>query len=639
MHVFTWNAHRSDRLQVNCRMFRQYDVVIVGAGHAGCEAAAAAANMGSSVLLITMNLQTIAQMSCNPAMGGIAKGQIVREIDAMGGYSGIVSDKSMIQFRMLNRSKGPAMWSPRSQNDRMLFASTWREMLENTPNVDFYQDTVKSIIIKNGRAAGVVTGLGHSIESKTVVVTTGTFLNGVIHIGEKQFGGGRVAEKAATGITEQLVQLGFESDRLKTGTPPRVDGRSLDYSRMEEQRGDEEITGFSFTKTQKPSRQKSCWITYTNAQVHDLLKTGFDRSPMFTGRIGGTGPRYCPSIEDKINRFSERDRHQLFVEPEGWNTIEIYVNGFSTSLPEEIQVKALRLVPGFENVKVFRPGYAIEYDYFPPTQLSYSLETRIIENLFLAGQVNGTTGYEEAACQGLMAGINAHQKCKGLAPIILKRSEAYIGVLIDDLITKGTEEPYRMFTSRAEFRTLLRQDNADLRLTEISYKAGLATQQRMNAVREKKEGVAQIKKLLSLHSVDQDSVGAYLESIGSAPLPQKQKISQLLLRPKVELVSMMKAAPEVNDLLRTFSSDTIQQAEIQLKYDVYIEKEKELVLRMGQLESLAIPGNFDYDRIAALSNEALQKFKKIRPETLGQASRISGVNPSDVQILMVYMGR
>ncbi len=620
-------------------MFRKYDVIVIGAGHAGCEAAAAAANMGSSVLLITMNLQTIAQMSCNPAMGGIAKGQIVREIDAMGGYSGIVSDRSMIQFRMLNRSKGPAMWSPRSQNDRMLFASTWREMLENTPNVDFYQDMVKSIIIRNGKAAGVVTGLGHSIESHCVVVTSGTFLNGVIHIGEKQFGGGRVAEQAATGITEQLVGLGFESDRLKTGTPPRVDGRSLDYSKMEEQKGDEEIVGFSFLDTPKPIQQKSCWITDTHPQVHELLKTGFDRSPMFTGRIGGTGPRYCPSIEDKINRFSERDRHQLFVEPEGWNTIEIYVNGFSTSLPEEVQVSALRLVPGFENVKVFRPGYAIEYDYFPPTQLSYSLETRLIENLFFAGQVNGTTGYEEAACQGLMAGINAHQKSRGLTPVILKRSEAYIGVLIDDLITKGTEEPYRMFTSRAEFRTLLRQDNADLRLTEISYKAGLASQERMDRVREKKEGVESIKKMLSSNSIDQEAAGVYLESISSAALPQKQKISQLLLRPNVELEGLKNNVPAVYELVKGYSSEALQQAEIQLKYDVYIEKEKELVQRMGQLESLAIPGNFDYDRIAALSNEALQKFKKIRPETLGQASRISGVNPSDVQILMVYMGR
>ena len=460
-------------------MFPEYDVIVAGAGHAGCEAAAAAANLGSKVLLITMNLQTIAQMSCNPAMGGIAKGQIVREIDAMGGYSGIVTDKSMIQFRMLNRSKGPAMWSPRAQNDRMLFSTTWREMLEQTPNLDFYQDTVKALLIKDDRACGVVTSLGHEIKAKSVVITSGTFLNGVIHIGEKRFGGGRVAEKAATGITEQLVSVGFESNRLKTGTPPRVDGRSLNYSVMEEQKGDDEITGFSFLDTPKPIKQRSCWITYTSQEVHDLLKTGFDRSPMFTGRIEGTGPRYCPSIEDKINRFAERERHQLFVEPEGWNTIEIYVNGFSTSLPEEVQYAALRKVKGFENARFFRPGYAIEYDYFPPTQLKYSLETKIISNLFFAGQINGTTGYEEAACQGLMAGINAHQKVRELEPLILKRSEAYIGVLIDDLISKGTEEPYRMFTSRAEFRTLLRQDNADFRLTEMSYRLGLASEERM----------------------------------------------------------------------------------------------------------------------------------------------------------------
>src|SRR4051812_15421203 len=467
-------------------MFPVYDVIVVGAGHAGCEAAAAAANLGSKVLLVTMNMQTIAQMSCNPAMGGIAKGQIVREIDAMGGYSGIVTDLSMIQFRMLNLSKGPAMWSPRAQNDRMLFAATWREMLEKTPNVDFYQDMVRSLIIKDGRACGVVTGLGHEIPSKSVVITSGTFLNGIIHIGEKQFGGGRVAEKAATGITEQLVEFGFESDRLKTGTPPRIDGRSLDYSKMEEQKGDEEMVGFSYTDTKKPTEQRSCWITYTSQKVHDILKTGFDRSPMYTGRIEGVGPRYCPSIEDKINRFAERERHQLFVEPEGWNTVEIYVNGFSTSLPEEVQYAALRQVAGFENVRIFRPGYAIEYDYFPPTQLTHSLETKLIENLFFAGQINGTTGYEEAACQGLMAGINAHQKINNLAPVSLKRSEAYIGVLIDDLVSKGTDEPYRMFTSRAEYRTLLRQDNGDLRLTELSYKLGLASQERMEKVIKKR---------------------------------------------------------------------------------------------------------------------------------------------------------
>src|ERR1700754_2479226 len=490
-------------------MFPQYDVIVVGAGHAGCEAAAAAANLGSKVLLITMNMQTIAQMSCNPAMGGIAKGQIVREIDAMGGYSGIVTDKSMIQFRMLNRSKGPAMWSPRAQSDRMLFAATWREMLEATPNVDFYQDMVNSLVVKDGKVSGVVTGLGHTIHSSAVVVTSGTFLNGVIHIGEKRFGGGRVAEKAATGITEQLVSLGFESDRLKTGTPPRIDGRSLDYSKMEEQKGDEEIVGFSYLDVPKPKEQRSCWITYTNQTVHDILKTGFDRSPMYTGRIEGTGPRYCPSIEDKINRFAERDRHQLFIEPEGWNTLEIYVNGFSTSLPEEVQYAALRQVPGFENVRIFRPGYAIEYDFFPPTQLSHSLETKLVSNLFFAGQINGTTGYEEAACQGLMAGINAHQKAKQLEPVVLKRSEAYIGVLIDDLINKGTDEPYRMFTSRAEFRTLLRQDNADIRLTEKSYRLGLASQERMEKTLAKQTGVEAIKKILQAQSIEPEESANY----------------------------------------------------------------------------------------------------------------------------------
>ncbi|WP_431212715.1 tRNA uridine-5-carboxymethylaminomethyl(34) synthesis enzyme MnmG [Puia sp. P3] len=492
-------------------MFPQYDVIVVGAGHAGCEAAASAANLGSRVLLITMNMQTIAQMSCNPAMGGIAKGQIVREIDALGGYSGIVTDKSMIQFRMLNRSKGPAMWSPRAQSDRMLFAATWRGMLEQTPNVDFYQDMVNSLIVKDGKACGVITGLGHEIHSRAVVVTSGTFLNGVIHIGEKRFGGGRVAEKAATGITEQLVSLGFESDRLKTGTPPRIDGRSLDYSKMEEQKGDEEIVGFSYLDIPKPQQQRSCWITYTNQTVHDILKTGFDRSPMYTGRIEGVGPRYCPSIEDKINRFAERDRHQLFIEPEGWNTVEIYVNGFSTSLPEEVQNQALRQVPGFENVRIFRPGYAIEYDYFPPTQLKHSLETKPLENLFFAGQINGTTGYEEAACQGLMAGINAHQKINQLEPLILKRSEAYIGVLVDDLISKGTDEPYRMFTSRAEFRTLLRQDNADLRLTETSYRLGLASQERMEKTIQKQQGVEKIKEVLKDFSLEPSESLEYLK--------------------------------------------------------------------------------------------------------------------------------
>ncbi len=622
-------------------MFPNYDVIVVGAGHAGCEAAASAANMGSRVLLITMNLQTIAQMSCNPAMGGIAKGQIVREIDALGGYSGIVTDQSMIQFRMLNRSKGPAMWSPRSQNDRMLFSLKWRQMLEQTPLIDFYQDMVKGLLVKEGKVTGVLTGLGHRINSKAVVLTNGTFLNGIIHIGEKNFGGGRMAEKPATGLTEQLVEFGFETDRLKTGTPPRIDGRSLDYSKMEEQLGDPEITGFSFLDTVKPkaSEQKSCWITYTNQKVHDLLKKGFDKSPMFTGRIGGVGPRYCPSIEDKINRFAERERHQLFVEPEGWDTIEIYVNGFSTSLPEEIQYEALRSVPGFENARMFRPGYAIEYDFFPPTQLRHTLETRLIQNLFFAGQINGTTGYEEAACQGLMAGINAHQKVNELEPVILKRSEAYIGVLIDDLITKGTEEPYRMFTSRAEFRTLLRQDNADLRLTEISFANGLASQERMEKVSAKKDAVDEIKEFLKNISIEPTEAEPYLKQINSASMQQKQKAIQLLMRPSVNLKEMSNHFPSLNNVLIKYDSEIIEQAEIQLKYEVYIEKEKEIARRMGQLEELEIPENFNYEKIGALSTEALQKFRRIKPRTLGQASRISGVNPSDVQILMVYMGR
>ncbi len=622
-------------------MFQVYDVIVVGAGHAGSEAAAAAANLGSKVLLITMNLQTIAQMSCNPAMGGIAKGQIVREIDALGGYSGIVTDESLIQFRMLNKSKGPAMWSPRAQNDRMLFAAKWREMLEKTPNVDFYQDNVKSIIIKDNKACGVTTGLGHEILSKSVVVTSGTFLNGVIHIGEKQFGGGRMAEKASTGITEQLVDFGFESDRLKTGTPPRIDGRSLDYMKMEEQKGDGEIVGFSYLNTNKiaAGEQKSCHITYTSQKVHDILRTGFDRSPMYQGRIEGVGPRYCPSIEDKIKRFAERDRHQLFVEPEGFNTVEIYVNGFSTSLPEEVQHKALKMVPGFEDCKMFRPGYAIEYDYFPPTQLKYSLETKQLNNLFFAGQINGTTGYEEAACQGLIAGINAHQKARELEPFILKRSEAYIGVLIDDLISKGTEEPYRMFTSRAEYRTLLRQDNADLRLTERSYKLGLASQERMDKVKTKKEGVEKVKAIMKEYAVEPNEINHYLESIGSAPILQKQKLSQLLLRPDVGLKEMVQSSSKLSSILNFFDVTTLEQAEVQVKYDTYITKEKELVHKMSQLEELVIPDSFNYEKIISLSNEARQKFNKIKPGTLGQASRISGVNPSDVQILMVYMGR
>lgn len=619
-------------------MFQQYDVIVVGAGHAGCEAAAAAANMGSKVLLITMNMQTIAQMSCNPAMGGIAKGQIVREIDALGGYSGIVTDISMIQFRMLNKSKGPAMWSPRAQSDRMLFAATWREMLEQTPNVEFYQDMVNGLIIEGDQVKGVVTGLGHEIRSKAVVVTSGTFLNGVIHIGEKRFGGGRVAEKAATGITEQLVSLGFESDRLKTGTPPRIDGRSLDYSKMEEQKGDDEIVGFSYTNTKKPTEQRSCWISYTNTTVHDILKTGFDRSPMYTGRIEGVGPRYCPSIEDKINRFAERERHQLFIEPEGWNTVEIYVNGFSTSLPEEVQYEALRNVPGFENVRIFRPGYAIEYDFFPPTQLKHSLETKQINNLFFAGQINGTTGYEEAACQGLMAGINAHLKITTQEPFILKRSEAYIGVLVDDLISKGTEEPYRMFTSRAEYRTLLRQDNADIRLTPMSVKIGLAKTDRLKRVEEKLKTVEILKNTLIETSVEPTEATPFLEKNNSAPLSQKQKAINLLVRPNISLKGMINHFEFLNKFKET-ETEFVEQTETQIKYDVYIEKEKELVQRMSQLEDLMIPDSFDYKKIPALSAEAMQKFLKVKPRTLGQASRISGVNPSDIQILMVYMGR
>lgn len=622
-------------------MFSEYDVIVVGAGHAGCEAAAAAANMGSKVLLITMNMQTIAQMSCNPAMGGIAKGQIVREIDAMGGYSGIVTDATMIQFRMLNKSKGPAMWSPRAQSDRMLFSQKWRELLEQTPNLDFYQDMVNGLLVKNGKCHGVTTGMGHEIKSKAVVLTNGTFLNGIIHIGEKKFGGGRVAEKAATGITEQLVTLGFESSRLKTGTPPRVDGRSLDYTKMEEQKGDREITGFSFLPLQKikPDQQRSCWITYTNPTVHDILKTGFDRSPMYSGRIEGVGPRYCPSIEDKINRFAEKDRHQIFVEPEGWHTVEIYVNGFSTSLPEEIQYEALRLIPGFEKVKMFRPGYAIEYDYFPPTQLYYSLETKPIESLFFAGQINGTTGYEEAACQGLIAGMNAHLRINGQVPFILKRNDAYIGVLIDDLISKGTEEPYRMFTSRAEYRTLLRQDNADLRLTEKSHTLGLASEERMKKLEEKRNTVNNIINYINTLSIDPSEVNELLSSKNTATISQKQKLSQLLLRPDINLPVLQSAIPKIAAALSPADASAVEQAEIQIKYNTYIEKEKELVSRMSKLEDLIIPENFNYSNLSALSMEARQKFITIKPRTLGQASRISGVNPSDIQILMVYMGR
>lgn len=622
-------------------MFPEYDVIVVGAGHAGCEAAAAAANMGSKTLLVTMNMQTIAQMSCNPAMGGIAKGQIVREIDALGGYSGIVSDKSMIQFRMLNRSKGPGMWSPRTQNDRMLFANLWRAMLEQTPNLDFWQDMVKGLIVSRGTIKGIVTAMGQEIYGKTVVLTNGTFLNGVIHVGEKQFGGGRMGEKGATGITEQLVELGFEADRLKTGTPPRVDGRSLDYSKMEVQYGDDEIVGFSYLPVERiaPKQQRTCWITYTSQEVHDILKTGFEQSPMYQGRIKGSGPRYCPSIEDKISRFAERERHQLFVEPEGWNTVEIYVNGFSTSLPEEVQYKALKMVPGFENVKFFRPGYAIEYDYFPPTQLQFTLETKLIQNLYFAGQINGTTGYEEAACQGLMAGINAHRKAQGLSPVVLKRSDAYIGVLIDDLINKGTDEPYRMFTSRAEFRTLLRQDNADIRLTPIGHELGLASDYRMQRVEQKKKNVERIKNILAEFPVEPAIANQFLEQFSSSPINERVKALKILLRPGINLKDMCRDIPGLSDAIGEVDTLTLEQAEIQAKYDVYIEKEKELVKKMASLEDLVIPASFNYDNITALSNEARQKLTKIKPGTLGQASRISGVNPSDVQILMVYMGR
>lgn len=620
-------------------MFPNYDVIVVGAGHAGCEAAAAAANMGSKVLLVTMNMQTIAQMSCNPAMGGVAKGQIVREIDALGGQSGIISDKTMIQFRMLNRSKGPAMWSPRCQSDRMRFAEEWRLTLEQTPNIDFWQDTAREIIVKDNRVIGIKTNLGVEVLGKAVVLTNGTFLNGLIHIGEKNFGGGRVGEKAATGITEQLISLGFESGRMKTGTPPRVDGRSLDYVRMEEQPGDEQPSKFSYTETPKLINQRCCWITYTNEEVHAVLRTGFDRSPMFTGRIKGLGPRYCPSVEDKINRFADKDSHQIFVEPEGWNTVEMYINGFSTSLPEDIQYKAIRLIPGFENAKIFRPGYAIEYDYFPPTQLMLTLETHLIKNLFFAGQINGTTGYEEAACQGLVAGINAHQNAHELDAFVLKRSEAYIGVLVDDLVNKGTEEPYRMFTSRAEYRTLLRQDNADIRLTALGNKIGLASDARLQRVHEKIANTEAILEELKKVKVLPEDVNQILSEIGTSTIREKQPLFQLLKRPDIEIDDIKKLNPSFSEFLNRFDEESAEQAMIKVKYESYIEKERLMVEKMSKLEDLEIIAGFDYDRVSALSFEGRQKLKKIRPQTLGQASRISGVSPSDVSVLLIYLGR
>lgn len=618
-------------------MFQKYNIIVVGGGHAGCEAAAAAANLGSSVLLITMNMGTIAQMSCNPAMGGVAKGQIVREIDALGGYSGIIADKSTIQFRMLNRSKGPAMWSPRTQNDRMRFAEAWRLQLEQLPNLDIWQDTVKEIIIEGGRAAGVLTSLGIRIACDAVVLTNGTFLNGIIHIGEKKFGGGRTGEKSATGLTEQLVSLGFESGRMKTGTPPRVDGRSLDYKRMEEQWGDEKKGRFSFTEVDVPKEQRCCWITYTNDRVHEVLKEGFEKSPMFTGRIKGLGPRYCPSIEDKINRFAERDRHQLFVEPEGMNTVEIYVNGFSTSLPEDIQLKALRLVPGFENAKIYRPGYAIEYDFFPPMQLDLTLETLKIKHLFFAGQINGTTGYEEAGSQGLIAGINAHQRINDQHELILKRSESYIGVLIDDLVTKGTEEPYRMFTSRAEHRLLLRQDNADERLTPIAFKLGLVGDERMETVKKKIADADELVKYIRKTSIETDKINPILDKLATAPISQKTKLFNILGRPQVHIHDLAEADVDFRELLQQYSDEVIEQAEIKIKYDSYFDKEQQNVDKMKRMEDQEINPDFDYNKLVSLSKEAREKLIQVKPRTLGQASRISGVSPSDISVLMVYL--
>lgn len=620
---------------------KEYDVIVVGAGHAGSEAAAAAANMGSKTLLITMNLQNIAQMSCNPAMGGIAKGQIIREIDALGGYSGIVTDKTAIQFKMLNKSKGPAMWSPRAQSDRMRFAEEWRLMLEQTPNLDFYQEMVSGLLIEGDKIKGVRTSLGIDVKAKAVVLTNGTFLNGLIHIGDKQFGGGRAGEKASTGITENLVQYGFESGRMKTGTPPRVDGRSLDYTKMKVEPGDNDPLKFSYSdKTVPLTQQRDCHMTYTSPMVHDLLREGFDRSPMFNGRIKSIGPRYCPSIEDKINRFADKDRHQIFVEPEGWNTIEVYVNGFSTSLPEDVQFKALRSVEGFENVKFFRPGYAIEYDYFPPTQLKHTLETKPINGLYFAGQINGTTGYEEAASQGLMAGINASLKIKEQEPLILKRNEAYIGVLIDDLITKGTEEPYRMFTSRAEYRTLLRQDNADVRLTPVGYKIGLAKEDRMRAMEAKNEKSSNLVKFFKQTSIRPEEANPILETINSSPMKQSDKMFKMFSRPKVTMEQML-TVNSVKEYVeeQKLDREVLEHAEIEIKYAGYIAKEKLNADKLNRLEDIKIPKSFDYDKLKSLSYEAREKLKNIQPVTLSQASRISGVSPSDISVMLVYMGR
>lgn len=620
----------------------KYDIIVVGAGHAGCEAAAAAANMGSKVLLITMNMLNMGQMSCNPSMGGIAKGQIVREIDALGGYSGIISDRTMIQFRMLNRSKGPAMWSPRAQNDRVLYSVEWRSMLENTKNVDFWQDTVDQICVKNGKICGVKTGLGLDFKCKSVILANGTFLNGLIHIGEKSFSGGRMGDGASKNLTEKLVDFGFKSSRMKTGTPVRVDGRSLDFKKMEEQPGDVNPGKFSYTQTPPLQKQRSCWLTYTSQEVHEILRTGFDKSPMFSGRILGKGPRYCPSIEDKIDRFATKERHQLFIEPEGWDTVEYYVNGFSSSLPQEVQFKALRKVKGFEKAKFFRPGYAIEYDYFPPDQLNFSLETRLIENLYFAGQINGTTGYEEAAAQGLMAGINAHLKIQKKSEFVLKRSEAYIGVLIDDLITKGTEEPYRMFTSRAEYRILLRQDNADERLTILSHEIGLASKARLETVQEKYRKVVDFTAFLTGLSLQPGQINGLLSDKLTNIIGQKQKASAILLRPQIFLSDMIHAVEEIgrhaseHDLL---DGEIIEETELKIKYDSYIAKEQELVEKLSRLENFSLSGDCDYSKLHALSHEAREKLNKVKPRTIGQASRISGVSPADISVLIVYLGR